>query len=361
MGGGRCAAEIERLFDPDRIVGNFSSMARLFPVRIMPRGAGPVSPLPAGPALPLPQGVERWTGAQAVTSLLVLKDGKVLHESYRLGSRAADLRMSWSVAKSFLSTLAGILIHAGALDGLDNRAARYAPVLDGTPYAEVTPRQLLLMTSGVRFGEEYLDPASDVRRMARHLGAGGGMDDFALSLSVRDRAPGATFAYNSIDTHVLGLVLRGATGKDIPELMAEYLIAPLALEANPAYVTDACGTAFVLGGMLLRTRDYARFGQMILQGGAWQGRQVVPEAWVAEATVASAPTAPGEMGYGYQWWMPADGGPGEFLACGIYGQYIYFDRPRQVLVVATSANRRFSEEGVFDQALESFRWIARVA
>jgi len=117
--------------------------------------------------------------------------------------------------------------------------------------------------------------------------------------------------------------------------------------------------AFVLGGLNFTTRDFARFGQMILQNGAHNGQQLVPAEWIAEATRASAPTKPDQTGYGYQWWIPVGAQDGEFLARGVYGQYIYFDQPRGVLIVSTGADRKFREPGVNNQNIEMFRNIAR--
>jgi len=358
MGKVECTDVIEHLFDADRIVASFSSMRRLFPASDVPRGTGGVSPLATGAALSLDASAQNWITQQAVTSFLVLKSGQIVQEGYYLGTGPEDLRMSWSVAKSVLATLFGILFEDGAFDSLDDPAVRYAPALKGSAYDGVTLQHLLNMASGVVFNEEYLDPGSDIRRMGRFLGQGGAMDRYAQERMDRHAAPGASFVYNSVDTHVLGMVIRGATGCNITGLLSERLIQPLGLEAAPHYVTDAHGTAIVLGGLNLRSRDYARFGQMIAQGGAWQGQQIVPIDWI-ECLNTPAQISPDDgLGYGDQWWMAADPRPGEFMACGIYGQYIYINRPARTVCVATSANRRFSEDGVFDQAVATFRRMA---
>ena len=151
----------------------------------------------------------------------------------------------------------------------------------------------------------------------------------------------------------------GATGRSIPDLLTEKIVQPLGLERDGYYVTDGAGVAFVLGGLNFTTRDYARFGQMILQNGLRDGRQIVPADWIAESTWPSAPTEPGKIGYGYQWWIPVGAHEGEFLARGVYGQYMYFDQPRGVLIVATGADRKFREPGVNEQNIEMFRKIAQ--
>jgi CubicO group peptidase (beta-lactamase class C family) len=127
----------------------------------------------------------------------------------------------------------------------------------------------------------------------------------------------------------------------------ERLIAPLGLEQDAFYLTDGDGTAFALGGLNLTTRDYARFGAMIAADGAWNGQQIVPAAWIAESTAPSAPTT-GPGRYGYQWWIPAGFGADEVLAQGIYGQFIYIDRARDIVIAVNSADRSFEEPGVYD-------------
>lgn len=349
---------VNSLFAPDRIVGNFSHMDRAFLTAPVARGAGAVTPLPAGTEVPLPEGAEAWIGARSVTALVVLKDGAVTHESYHLDTGPEDLRISWSVAKSFLSLLFGQLHADGTIPDLDAQVTAYAPALVGSAYDGATIRDVLQMESGVAFDEDYLDYDSDINRMGRVLALGGSMDGFAASLKLREAEPGSRMHYVSIDTHVLGMVIRGATGSDIPGLMSERLIARMGLEAEPYYLTDGEGTAFVLGGLNLRTRDYARMGEMVRNMGRVGSAQVVPADWVAASTTPSALTAPGRMQYGYQWWMPKDARPGEVIAQGIYGQYVYIDRTRGVVIAVNSADRGFREPGVEDGNIEMLRRIA---
>lgn len=346
---------VNSLFAADRIVANFSNMDRLFLTRPLSRGEGPVSPLPVGPQAVLPPEVEDWIAARSVTALVILKDGQVVHESYHQGTGPDDLRISWSVAKSFLSALFGIVLAEGYIDGLDDPVTKYAPSLAGTAYDGVSVRHILTMSSGVAFDEDYLDFWSDINRMGRVLALGQSMDGFAASLTERDAAPGSRWHYVSIDTHVLGMIIRGATGEDIPELLERHILAPMGLEAAPYYLTDGYGVSFVLGGLNMTTRDYARFGQMIAQGGMWQGRQIVPADWVEAST---RPSAPGGAGYGYQWWIAEGARPGEVNAQGIYGQYIWIDRVRNIVIAVNAADRGFEEDGVAEGNIALFRRIA---
>jgi CubicO group peptidase (beta-lactamase class C family) len=348
---------VNTLFDEDRIVANFSNMDGAFLTVPVPRGDGPVSSLPIGPEATLPEDTGAWIDARAVTSLLVMKDGRIVHESYHLGTGELDRRISWSMAKSYLSVLFGILMDEGAIASLDDPVTDYAPELAGSAYDGASIRHVLQMTAGVEFDEDYLDYNSDINRMGRVLALGGTMDGFAAGLTARAAPPGERWHYVSIDTHIIGMVIRGATGRDIPSLLSEKVIAPMGLEAAPYYLSDGEGVAFVLGGLNLTTRDYARFGQMVLNGGRWNGQQIVPSDWLAASTAKSAPTEPGRIGYGYQWWIPKDARPGEVFARGIYGQYIFIDRARGAVIVVTAADRDFRDPGVHDANVTMMRAI----
>lgn len=349
---------VNSLFEADKIVHNFSHMDSLFWTAPLDRGTVPVSPLPAGSPTPLPDGADQWLSDRAVTGLVVLKDGQIRHEGYYLDTSAQDRRISWSMAKSFLSALFGIVLEEGAITSMDDPVTKYAPELVGSAYEGARIIDVLHMASGVKFNEDYLDFNSDINKMGRVLALGGSMDGFAAGLTERDATPGQTWHYVSIDTHVIGMVIRGATGRSIPDLMSEKLIRPLGLEDTPLMITDGHGVGFTLGGLNMRTRDYARFGQMVAQGGVWQGQRLLPEGWVDRFSSFTAPTAPGEQKYGLQWWGPKDAREGEFYAIGVYGQYIYVNRPQGVVIAMNSADRLFEEPGVNRQNIEMFRRIA---
>lgn len=348
---------VNSLFSADRIVYNFGHMPDLFFHAAIPRGTGQVSPLPQGAPAVLPSAVTNWVEDRAVTGLVVLKNGAIAYEDYYQGTEAEDLRISWSVAKSFLSALAGILIEDGTLS-LDDPVTKWAPALKGSAYDGATLRNVLQMSSGVKFNEDYLDFNSDINRMGRVLALGGSMDGFAAGLHDSIRPPGEHWQYVSIDTHVVGMVIAGATGRSVVDLMSEKIIQPLGVEKEPVYLTDGRGVPFVLGGLNMTTRDYARFGQMIANGGIWQGRQIVPAHWVEASTVPSAVTDPDTWSYGYSWWIPVGAVPGEFMARGIYGQYIYINRPRGVVIAVNAADRHFEDPGVEDGDVAMFRQIA---
>lgn len=346
---------VNSLFSEEKIVQNFSHMDKLFLTRPLSRGDGQVSPLRPGPPAVLPPEVAQWVQDRSVTGLVMLKGGLVVHESYYLGTGPQDLRISWSVAKSYLSALFGVLQAEGHFPDLNAQVTDFAPGLKGSAYDGATIHDVLTMSSGVGFNEDYLDFWSDINQMGRVLALGGSMDGFAAGLKTRAADPGTRWHYVSIDTHVIGMVIRGATGKDIPELLESRILAPMGMEAAPYYLTDGEGVSFVLGGLNVMTRDYARFGQMILQRGQWQGRQVVPADWVAAMTT---PQAKDGSAYGFQWWIPPQASPGEVMAQGIYGQYIYINPALDVVIAVNSADRGFEEPGVYDGNIAMLRAIA---
>jgi CubicO group peptidase (beta-lactamase class C family) len=349
---------VQSLFSENKIAANFSNMGKAFLTIPVPRGDGPVSDLPDGTPRSLPAGLADFITDRSVTALIVMKSGSVIFEDYYQGTAPSDLRISWSVAKSFLSALMGVLIDEGVIESIDLPVTRYAPSLIGTAYDGATIKDVLQMSSGVTFDEDYLKSRSDINRMGRILALGGSMDRFAEGLSETFAPAGHGWQYVSIDTHILGMVIRGATRRAIPDLLSEKIIARLGLEVEPTYLTDGNGVAFVLGGLNLTTRDYARFGQMIAQDGMWQGKQIVPADWIAASTAPTANTAPGETGYGYQWWIHNGATMGQFMARGIYGQYIYIDQPRNVVIVTNAADRNFRVDGIARQNEDMFRAIA---
>ncbi|MEO0328575.1 MAG: serine hydrolase [Pseudomonadota bacterium] len=370
---------VNSLFSEEKIVANFSGMNTLFFNKDIP-SSGEVTEWEEA-LKPLPesfqsgesnQNVTDWLAVSKTTSLLVIQDGKIAYENYYLDTKPDDLRVSWSVAKSFLSAAFGVAVSEGKID-LEKPVETYVVEFAGSAYEGVSVRNVLNMASGVTFDEDYLEFWSDINKMGRTLAIGGSMDQFAIDLKGRDREPGVSRQYVSIDTHVLAMVLRAATGETLPDYLAEKLITPLGFSKQPYYLTDSEGNAFALGGLNITTRDYARFGQMFLDYGKWQGAQVVPSGWVLESTIASAPPVADsekqngndQYNYGYQWWVPADSTSfgGDYLARGIYGQYIYISPKTKTVIVRTAANRNFRgkvEDGRFVNLvnLDMFRAVA---
>ena len=365
---------VNTLFDEDKIVENFSNMDGAFLHQQLDASPAPfifpedIQPLPETVTINgQTRNLEKLLADLDTTALVILKDGKVIHESYSRGTAQDDLRISWSVAKSFMSGLYGNAVKSGAIKSLDDKVEDYAPSLKGSAYEGATIRNVLNMASGITFNEDYMDPKSDINDMGRILGLGGSMDGYAAGLTAKDVPAGERWKYVSIDTHVAAMVLRAATGKSLHELFNETYSAHLGFEQAPIYMTDGKNVAFALGGLNLSTRDYAKFGQMFLQGGEFGGTQVIPADWVAASTVHSAPNMTGrDTGYGYQWWIPMpQEGPnkGDYTAAGIYGQYIYVNPARGIVIAKNAADREFAnpQDGYghsMNVNLDMFRSIA---
>ena len=356
--------EIKRLlivnsfFEKDNIVYNFSHIGDAFLSTPLSSGEGEPSTLKNGPRIEISTNVKKWIEARNVTSLLVIKDGQIRYEDYFLGTQPDDTRISWSVAKSFLSALMGVMLEEGIIESIDDPVVKYAPMLSESAYKHSTIKDVLQMSSGVVFNEDYLDKSSDINKMGRTLALGGSMDEFAANITESFAKPGEEWEYVSIDTHILGMVIRGASKRTIPDLMNAYIIDHLGFENHSFYVTDGDGVAFVLGGLNLTTRDYARFGIMFENDGIYNGKKIVSAKWIKESTTPSAKTAIGDYKYGYQWWMPKDSSAGEFLARGIYGQYMYINQPENIVIISTAADRNFKDEGVDDQNIDIFRELS---
>ena len=344
---------VNTLFDADKIVENFSSMDSAFLHHDLELGTAkpwpediqdiPETVMIAGTDTNLAAALEELD----TTALVIIRDGTLIHESYYKDTGRDDLRISWSVAKSFMSGLYGQAIEDGLMD-ISKPIEFYLPDLKDTAYAGATVANILNMASGVRFNEDYMDPKSDINDMGRVLGLGGSMDDYTETLVERQYEPGTVWQYVSIDTHVAAMALRKVTGKTLHQLWEETYGENLGMGRNPFYLTDGEDVAFALGGLNLRTRDYAKFGQLFLQDGEWEGEQLIPVDWVKASTVNHAPNIHPVRGsgYGYQWWVPMpQEGPskGDFFAVGIYGQYIYVTPAAKIVIAKNAVDREFTQ------------------
>ena len=261
--------------------------------------------------------------------------------------------------------MVGVAVEQGKIKSLNDLVTDYAPSLKGSGYDGVTVKNILQMSSGVKFNEDYKDFFSDINRMGRLLALGGSFDEFAASL-VAEREQGIYLHYVSIDTHVLGMVLRGATGESIVDYFTEHLWNKIHPEADTYFLTDELGEPMVLGGLNMRALDYLKFGKLYRDNGRWNGEQVIPESWVKASVTPDAPhLMPGkrdnadiDLGYGYQWWLPVDADQ-EFMALGIYDQFIYVDKKSNIVIVKNSANINFTDNN-FESGHESAEFFRAV-
>ncbi|WP_299020108.1 serine hydrolase [uncultured Photobacterium sp.] len=362
-----------RLFDEDVIVSNFSNMQKIAPTKTVKR-SGDVSKFGQQHRLLPPYfsyngkyvETDRWLKETNTTAMIVLKANDISYEEYYLGTGEFDYRISWSVAKSFLSAIFGIAVDEGVIADLDTPVTDFVPELIGSGYEGVSIKNVLQMSSGIYFNEDYGDFFSDINRMGRILALGGSFDEFATTLT-RYHEQGTYMHYVSIDTHVLGMVLRAATGREFVDYFNEKLWSKLKTERDAIYITDSVGEPMVLGGLNLISRDYLRLGKLYRDDGSLDGKQIIPAHWIEESITPDAPhlipgprnNAKTHFGYGYQWWIPENADE-EFMAIGIYGQYIYINRKADVVIVKNSADLRFMENNYesMDYAVAAFRGIA---
>lgn len=293
---------------------------------------------------------EEFLADTDTAALLVLIDGEIRYERYLLTGGPDVPWVSMSVAKSFVSALVGIAVEEGHIRSIDEAISAYVPVLPGSAYDRVTIRDVLQMSSGARWNEDYSDPDSDIFRLSlATLGIGGTLDGFVANM-VRASKPGTVCRYNSGETQVLGALVAHATGRTMGDYMQEKLCEPLGMTSPGYWVLDPAGTEMAYGGLNLTARDYARIGELYRCGGVWQGEQIIPATWVRDSVTVAAPhLEPGRpvigghptgLGYGYHWWLPA-GDRGEFSAIGVYNQFVYVDPTARTTIVKLSANRRY--------------------
>ena len=370
---------VKSLFDADKIVHNFSHMDDVLFSSDLPRSGKEhiwQINLSSLPVKFTDRDKEKSTAAMLeelqTTALVVVKDGHIVFEDYYKGTGKNDLRISWSMSKSFVSALTGLALARGEIESIDDPVTKYALMLSGSVYDGVPLRHVLNMASGIQFDEDYLDPDSDINQMGTVLALGGSLDEFAAEQTSIARPSGTAWQYCSIDTHVISMVLRAATGKTLQEYFVENLWSKIGASADAKYATDGDGNAFALGGLNMRTRDYALFGELIRNQGRRDDQQIIPADWVAISTSQTAPPAfdgvgvstedGSPFGYGYQWWTPPNA-DGEFFAVGVYGQYLYINPKAGIVIAKNAAHREFMSsdergESYMAQNITLFRGIA---
>ena len=279
--------------------------------------------------------VDQFVADQRVRGVLVLQDGRIRLERYTPPHGPATRWNSFSVAKSLTSTLVGAAMKDGAIGSLDDPLTRYIRALRGSAYDDVTVRQLLTMTSGVRWNEDYTDAESDVARMyAQAPDPGFDMTVSYVRKLPREAPPGTKWVYKTSETNLVGVLVAEATGKRLADYLSEKIWRAYGMERDAEWMIDDVGHE--QGGccLAMTLRDYGRFGQFILDGARIGGTPVVAANWLAEATRTQVSTGASGSGYGYQWWTRDDG---TFEGRGIYGQTLHIDRARRLVIVFNSA------------------------
>lgn len=279
--------------------------------------------------------VDDYMADQRLAGLVVLQDGKLRLEEYRMDFSKDDRWTSFSVAKSLVSTLVGAAIKDGYIKSLDDPLTAYIPELEGSGYDGVTVQQLLTMTSGVKWNEDYEDKNSDVARF-NTTKSKDGVDPVILYMKtlVNEAEPGTRWQYNTGETNLIGVLVAKATGKSLSEYLSEKVWQPYGMAKDAVWILNDGGKE--IGGCCISatTRDFALFGQFAMNGGMIGDSAVVPEGWYEKAGTKQADIGMPGAGYGYQWWTFDDG---SFAAQGIFGQGIFID-PKRKLVIAGNGN-----------------------
>ena len=370
---------VNSLYSGTSQIQNFQTQRQIWPTARMSASPNP-RPFPKGAPMVLPatymygaanKDLQGFMNETDTMALVVLKDGAIRYESYADWGGPNTLWMSHSVSKSFVSAVLGIAMDEGLIKSIEQPVNDYVPALgiEGSAYKGVRIKDILQMSSGAGWSEDYSDPNSDMRRFGRVVATGGALNEFPATLK-RAREPGTFNRYNSADAQVVGMLLVTVTGRSIADYMQEKLWHPLGMEADGYWIIDSTGMERAYGGLNAIARDYAKIGELYRLNGKWDGKQIISESWVRASVTPDAPhLMPGDrdlsnsvFGYGYQWWVP-EGNEGEYTARGVYNQFVYVNPTKRVVIVKLSANRRYgltNDEAGY-RTLETMEFLRAIA
>ena len=312
----------------------FRQMEKLVSVNTI-AASGRTLDLPQGTPLKLDFDLDAYMKSQRHAGLIIIQDGKIRLEKYGLDQKQDGRWTSFSVAKSLTSTMVGAAIKDGFIKSIDDKVTAYIPDLKGSAYDDVSVRQLLTMTSGVKWNEDYTDPKSDVALFNLHKAE----PDVDVTVSYMRKLPreapaGSKWVYKTGETNLIGVLVSSATKQKLSDYLSQKVWAPFGMEQDAVWMLGS--TKHEISGCCVSAtlRDYARFGMFIAGGGVAGGKQVLPDDWLPQATTKQADIGSPGHGYGYQWWTNDDG---SFAAQGIFGQGIFID-PKRKLIIASNGN-----------------------
>ena len=292
-------------------------------------------PLPEGEPIALTLDVDAYMSEQRTAGLIIVQDGRVRLEKYGLDFDATGRWTSFSVAKSITSTLVGAAIKDGYIKSIDDKVSDYIPDMKGSVYDDVSIRQLLTMTSGARWNEDYEDRSSDVALFNEHKPEPGIDATVSYMRALSREAPaGQKWVYKTGETNLIGVLVSSATGMSLSDYLSQKIWAPFGMEQDASWLLSNTGQEISGCCIQASTRDFARYGLFMLNAGRVNGEQILPDNWIAAATTRQADIGLPGKGYGYQWWTYDDG---SFAAQGIFGQGIFID-PTRSLVIASNSN-----------------------
>ena len=264
-------------------------------------------------------------------AFVVMHEDRIVYERYSRGFDDKSLLNSFSIAKSIMATLVGIAVSEGRIASLDATVADYRPDFAGTPYGAVTLKSLLTMTSGMGDAPSLLPGRSQYYY-------GDDLHD-VLERAAPESRPANGWRYSEADVQMLGFVLEAAVGTTVSAYLAEKLWKPLGMESEALWALDReGGMEKTFCCISARARDFARFGRLYLDGGRWNGAQVLPAKWADRSVLPGVRT---QDGYTHQhlWWTP-EGMESDFYAYGHNGQYVYVNPKARVVIVKFSETNR---------------------
>ncbi len=362
------------LFDEDVIVQNFQNMHLDYPTQNISKSDQPFE-FTKQPSYALPSeftfkddriDLQAYLNQTRTEGLLVIHNDTIVLEQYDNDLKEDESHISWSMSKSLVALMLGIAYDKGLYSPQDE-VTKYLPQFKGTAYDKVKIEDLLQMSSGVKFDEDYGDFNSDINKFGRAFAKGSSLEGFAKSLQ-NQRPPGTFNHYVSIDTQVLGILLIKLTGKSLTQLTKEWIWDPLGMEHDAQWIVDNEGLELALGGLNATLRDYAKLGAVYLKEGIFNNKQIVSKEWINKSLDTSKPhlqpnqtaLSSNHHGYGYQIWVPQID-EGDFFMVGIYNQFVYMQPKSNLLIAKLSANHHFKTQGGLtkDMHLAMFKRIAQ--
>lgn len=270
-----------------------------------------------------------------IGGVIVVKNGAIRLEAYGGEMDQNSLWTSYSVAKSISSLLVGVALKDGYIESLDDRLDKYISEFEGKDYGNVSVRQLLTMTSGIEWNEDYVDPNSDVAQMYQRPCEG---EEAHILTYMKDlkaaHKPGTKWNYSTGETDLVGILIQKATGTSMAEYLSEKIWKPFGMQQCAYWLADECSNMNIGGsGLSASLRDYARLGMLMLNEGKIDGQPIVSDEWMQDATKLLYQTNDQGGGYGYLWWRNPDG---SYAAHGIFGQMLYIN-PSENLIIAQIA------------------------
>jgi len=338
---------VMNFFEPEMIHENFYHSTDFTPFHTVKKSPNPYY-FEKGTTISLPNfkyedkthTAKNYIDSLFVTGLAIVKNNQLLFEEYYNGNSANTTHISWSVAKSFVSVLLGIAIDEGYIKSIEEPIDKYVPQLKGSGYEGVKIVDVLQMSSGIGFDENYGDFWSDINQWSRGFALGQSQNEFAASLK-NLRPPGTEFDYVSLDTHVLAMLIVNSTKTSLSNYMQQKLWQPIGAEFDAQWNIDDNDMEIAFGCLNATLRDYLKFGQLVINNGNWNGQQIVSAKWLKDSRTITKPhlkkVADGSTGYGYQWWLPIGDG-NEMVARGHSGQYIYINLKTKTVIAQNSAN-----------------------